>query len=170
MATRKTGKARDGGTPEPQKKPPEPKKPQTLDELLKPANAYERAIAEHIRARHDEAIEAAIVKHQRSIRDCLKYIAGEARKQAKGSNCVMMADDEVFALAVHYFLDGDTPSGVKAGAAVQGTGETPAPPAKPAVPGERKTKDKAKAKKQAKAEKPKAQYEQLFFDFGGAEQ
>lgn len=157
-----SGQQQGAGKPKAEKTPPEPKKPQTLEELLRPANAYERKIAEHIRARHDEAIEAAIVKHQRSIKDCLKYIAGEARKRAKGSNCVVMADDEAFGLAAHYFLDGDTPSGVEAGAGVDA-----APPAKPAGDGGCKTK--AKAKKQAKAEKPKAQREQLFFDFGGAE-
>lgn len=145
-------------------------KRRTLEELLTGANAYEKAIAAHVLARMDAALEAAIAEHQRSVSDCLRYIAGEARKRAHGASCVMMADDEVFGLAVHYFMDGDTPSGVEAGAAVQGTVETPAPPAKPAGDGARKTKDKAKAKKQAKAEKPKPKYEQLFFDFGGAEQ
>ena len=149
------------------KKPPEPKKPQTLEELLEPGNAYERAIAEHIRARRDESIEAAIVKHQRSIKDCLKYIAGEARKRAKGCTCVVMADDEVFGLAAHFFLDGDTPSGVEAG-----EGVTPAAPreeprdrrtARKAKNAPRKDAEKKPAKKESK--KAKADESQMFFGF-----
>ncbi|MBP5545207.1 MAG: hypothetical protein ILM98_14115 [Kiritimatiellae bacterium] len=156
-------------------KPKAEKKPQTLEELLKPANAYERAIAEHIRARRDEAIEAAIVQHQRSIKDCLKYIAGEARKRAKGSNCVVMADDEVFGLAAHFFLDGDTPSGVEAGAGVDASATTPgkakdgggprAPEASGRQPKARKApkEEKKPAKKESK--KAKADESQMFFGF-----
>lgn len=158
MATKKAEK------PKAKKTPPEPKKPQTLEELLRPANAYERAIAEHIRARHDEAIEAAIVKHQRSIKDCLKYIAGEARKRAKGAQCVVMADDEVCGLAAHFFLDGDTPSGVEAG-----EGVTPAAPReeprdrRTAKKAPRKDAEKKPAKKESK--KAKADESQMFFGF-----
>lgn len=60
-------------------KPKAPEKPKTLDELLKPENDYERLVAEHVRGRHDAALEAAIVEHQRSIADCLAYVAGVAR-------------------------------------------------------------------------------------------
>lgn len=161
MATKKTKtKAKTEAQKEREAAAPKPKK--TLEQLLDGANAYEKAIAAHVLARKDAALEAAVVEHQRSVADCLRYIAGEARKRAHGANCVMMADDEVFALAVHYFLDGDTPSGIEAGAAVSGAGTANKVIKLP----------KAKAKKQAKptkAEKPKAPYEQLFFDFGGAE-
>ncbi|MBQ7251193.1 MAG: hypothetical protein IJS32_01170, partial [Kiritimatiellae bacterium] len=87
-----------------------PAEPLTLDELLKPANAYERLVAEHVRGRHDANLEAAIVAGQRSVRGCLEYVAGVARKKACGSGCVVMADGEVFGLAVHWFLDGATPA------------------------------------------------------------
>lgn len=136
-------------------KPKAPEKPKTLDELLKPANDYERLVAEHIRGRHDAALEAAIVEHQRSIADCLAYVADVARGRSGATHCVMMTDEEVFGLAAHYFLDGNTPAGVKPGAAVRVGAPAEAAPAKKAK--------KAKAKK--KTEK-KEDDGQMFFDFG----
>lgn len=141
------------------KKKPAAEKRRPLEELLKGANAYEKAVAAHVLSRHDATLEAAIVEHQRTVGACLRYVATEARKRSRGATCVVMADDEVFGLAVHYFLDGETPSGIEAGAAVDAADPAKAQPTKP----------KAKAKKPAKA-KPKAAFEQLCFslDFGGA--
>ena len=149
-------------------KPKAPEKPKTLDELLKPENPYEQAVADHIRGRHDAALEAAIVEHQRSIADCLAYVADVARGRSGATQCVMMTDEEVFGLAAHYFLDGNTPAGVKPGAAVRVGAPAEAAPAKKA-----KKTEKAKAKKAKKAEKAKAKKKtekkddgQMFFDFG----
>lgn len=130
-----------------------------LKELLKGANAYEKAVAAHVLSRHDATLEAAIVEHQRTVGGCLRYVADEAKRRSRGATCVVMADDEVFGLAVHYFLDGDTPSGIEAGAAVDA-----------ARPGKAGAKPKAKAKPRpaddGKAKKPV--FEQLCFrlDFG----
>ena len=81
----------------------------TLDELLKPKNDYERAVAEHIRSRHDENLEKAIVEKGVTIAQVMGYVTNCAKKIAKGHNCVMMSDEDVYGLAVHYCLDGDTP-------------------------------------------------------------
>ena len=81
----------------------------TLDELLKPANEYERVVAEHIRSRHDANLEKAIVDKGVTIAQVMGYITNCAKKIAKGHNCVMMSDEDVYGLAVHYCLDGDTP-------------------------------------------------------------
>ena len=118
------------------------RKPKTLDELLTPGNDYERLVAEHVRGRHDAALEAAIVANQRSIHDCLSYVAGMARQKAKGAQCVVMSDEEVYGLAAHWFLDGDTPIETAAGAPV-----TPASPAAKTAP-----KTKARTGKKAKTE------------------
>ena len=128
-------------------------KKKTLGELLKPANDYERLVADHVRCRHDAALEAAIVEHQRSIGGCLGYIASCASKKRRaGATCVMMSDEEVYGLAVHWFLDGDTPIGGERGAAVE-------PGACAPGTGPKKAEKK-------KAEKPgKADEEQMFFGF-----
>ena len=150
-------------------KPKAPEKPKTLDELLKPENPYEQAVTDHIRGRHDAALEAAIVANQRSVQKCLAYVAGMAQKKAKGAQCVVMSDEEVYGLAVHWFLDGDTPIEADAGASVEPAkvrGAKPdnqdKPKAEPKENAEKKAK-KAKAKK--KTEK-KENDGQMFFDFG----
>ena len=140
-------------------------KKKTLGELLKPANDYERLVADHVRCRHDAALEAAIVEHQRSIGGCLGYIASCASKKRRaGATCVMMSDEEVYGLAVHWFLDGDTDSGTSPGAPLSAS---PAPSsAKPA-------KKPAKAKPAAKKPKAPANRDhgpiQMLFDFGTRE-
>ncbi len=147
-------------------KPKAPEKPKTLDELLAPKNDYERIVAEHIRERHDAALEAAIVANQRSVQKCLAYVAGMAQKKAKGAQCVVMSEEEVYGLAVHWFLDGDTPIDTDAGASVSPAEVREADPANQDKP---KAEPKEKAEKKAKAKKKTEKKEddaQMFFDFG----
>lgn len=140
-------------------KPKAPEKPKTLDELLKPENPYERAVTDHIRGRHDAALEAAIVANQRSVRKCLAYVAGMAQKKAKGAQCVVMSEEEVYGLAVHWFLDGDTPIETNAGAPV----EPALQPAEAApVPKPTAEKKPKKAKTEKKEEKKKDDSQLLF--------
>lgn len=145
-------------------------KKKTLGELLKPANDYERLVADHVRSRHDAALEAAIVEHQRSIGGCLGYIASCASKKRRArATCVMMSDEEVYGLAVHWFLDGDTDSGTSPGAPLSAS---PAPSSdKPAKTAKKPSKAPAKAKpaaKRPKAPPTPAVAVQLTFDFGEA--
>ena len=149
--------------------PKAPEKPKTLDELLKPENPYEQAVADHIRGRHDAALEAAIVANQRSVQKCLEYVAGMAQKKAKGAQCVVMSEEEVYGLAVHFFLDGSTPIETDAGASVAPAEVRGAEPANQDKP---KAEPKEKAEKKAKKAKAKKKTEkqeddgQMFFDFG----
>lgn len=140
-------------------KPKAPEKPKTLDELLKPENPYEQAATDHIRGRHDAALEAAIVANQRSVQKCLAYVAGMAQKKAKGAQCVVMSEEEVYGLAVHWFLDGDTPIETNAGAPVE-----PASQPAEAAPAPKPTAEKKpkKAKTEKKEEKKKDDSQLLF--------
>lgn len=154
-ATKKTAKKKPV-----ENKPAAPDTPKTLDELLKPHNDYERLIVEHVRGRHDAALEAAIVEHQRSINDCLRYVVSCAQKKHSRSQCVMMTDDEVYGLAVHFFLDGNTPTATP-GARYDLAENVPAAQTK-------KPDKKAPAKKQKPktAKKPdKPDDGQMLFDF-----
>ena len=121
----------------------------TLDELLKPANDYERAVAEHLKSRHDANLEKAIVDKGIKIAQVMDYVRNCAQKLAKGNCCVMMSDEDVYGLAVHYCLDGDTP--VEYHGAVLSVHPTPQPH-KPAKP---KKEKKAKPKKEKKPPKEK---------------
>lgn len=142
-------------------KPKAPEKPKTLDELLAPKNDYERLIAEHVRGRHDAALEAAIVAYQRSVQKCLAYVAGMAQKKAKGAQCVVMSDEEVYGLAVHFFLDGNTPIETDAGASVESASQ----PAEAAPAKKAKAEKKPKKSKTKKKEEKKKDDSQLLFGF-----
>lgn len=142
-------------------KPKAPKKPKTLDELLKPENDYERLVAEHVRGRHDTNLEAAIVANQRSVQKCLAYVAGMAQKKAKGAQCVVMSEEEVYGLAVHWFLDGDTPIETNAGTPVEPASQ----PAEAAPAPKPRAEKKPKKAKTEKKEEKKKDDSQLLFGF-----
>ena len=164
-ATKKTAKKKPV-----ENKPAAPATPKTLDELLKAENPYEQAVADNIRGRHDENLEAAIVANQRSIQDCLSYVAGMAKQKANGASCVVMSADDVFGLAVHWFLDGNTPIETDAGApvdpAAQPVKATPPPaPKKPKAKKAKKAKSKKEESKTEKEDKKQKPDDQLFFGF-----
>lgn len=161
MSAKKADKTKKATAKNKPAKAAPPPKPKTLDELLEPENDYERIIAAHVRDMHDATLEAAIVEHQRSIGDCLNYVVSCAAGKRAGKNCVMMSDDEAYGLAVHFFLDGDTPTEV-AGAGFQASEIKPRP--KPAK------KDQKPKKEKAKKDKKSADIGlQLTFDFGEAQ-
>ena len=64
------------------------------------------------RANEDPNIAANLLKPNKSMENCCKYITNEARKQAV-NGCAMIDDDVVYGWAVHYWdednLDVDKP-------------------------------------------------------------
>lgn len=71
-------------------------------------NSFEQKIKEYCDelARQDKAFARAYAKKNKSIEECCKYIIEQASKQAfsapKG-RMAAIADDDVYAMAVHYF-------------------------------------------------------------------
>lgn len=65
--------------------------------------AFKRAIQTYLgnRAATDELFAKSYAKPGKNIDDCCQYIIGEARK--RGSNAVVMSDDDVYNLAIHYY-------------------------------------------------------------------
>lgn len=57
-------------------------------------------------AKEDEAFAKSYAKENKSFEECLKYIKQEARKQAQ-KGCAMIAKEEVFGWAVHYYDEDD---------------------------------------------------------------
>ena len=55
-------------------------------------------------AEKDEAFKTAYENKAKSMDKCFAYIVSEARKRG---NAVCMTDEEVFGLAVHYYVEGD---------------------------------------------------------------
>lgn len=55
-------------------------------------------------AKRDETFAKAYANEKKSMDKCFDYIVSTARKRG---NAVCMTDDEVFGLAVHYYVEGD---------------------------------------------------------------
>lgn len=55
------------------------------------------------RGEADPLFAETLKKQNKSIEECCRYITGEAHKLLKNGNCVVMSDDDVLALAVHYY-------------------------------------------------------------------
>ena len=73
-----------------------------------PATPYEKAIADYLTANASDALREKIAeahKAHKGIKECYAYITAQARKEAKGNNSVMIADEVVYGWAVHYFED-----------------------------------------------------------------
>lgn len=55
-------------------------------------------------AKKDESFNQAYSNKEKSMDKCFAYIVSEARKRG---NAVCMTDEEVFGLAVHYYVEGN---------------------------------------------------------------
>ena len=67
-------------------------------------NTFEKIIKDYIESacKTDEVLAGKYEKSGKDIEGCCKYIKSEARKKAQ-NGCAVIADDEVFGWAVHYF-------------------------------------------------------------------
>ena len=74
----------------------------------KPETPYECAVAAYLEANASDALRDKIREAQKNGKDiaqCYEYITAQARKEANGSQSVMIADAVVYGWAVHYFED-----------------------------------------------------------------
>lgn len=74
----------------------------------KPETPYECAVAAYLEANASDALRDKIREAQKNgkgIDQCYEYITAQARKEAHGSQSVMVADAVVYGWAVHYFED-----------------------------------------------------------------
>lgn len=104
-------------------------------------------------ARKDETFAKAYANKSKNMDSCFNYIVKEARK--KGT-AVCMTDDEVFGLAVHYYVEGELKD-VKLPEDFQSVEMTETPKVKEAP--------KEKPKKAAKAKKKDNVGMDCLFDF-----
>ncbi len=55
------------------------------------------------RAASDSLFAASYAKEGKSLEECCRYICGEVMDMGQGRDCVVMDDDDVYNLAVHYY-------------------------------------------------------------------
>lgn len=111
----------------------------TVDPLMKPVQEYLEQ-----RAAEDPQFAEKFKNPKKSLKECCKYIYGEAKKRAGGSQCVYVPPQEVFGMAVHYYDEED----IKVTSAGY-TGRATAAAAPAAKPVELTAEQKAKAEKAA---------------------
>lgn len=74
----------------------------TVDPLMRPVQEYLEK-----RAAEDPQFAEKFNNPKKSLKECCKYIYGEAKKRAGGSSCVYIPPEEVFGMAVHYYDEDD---------------------------------------------------------------
>lgn len=82
--------------------------------------SFNEVIADYLkqRAAEDTLFAPKFTNPKKSIDECCRYILGEARKHG---NEVVMADDEVFGLAIHYYDEENIKINVSGGHRVSNT-------------------------------------------------
>lgn len=77
-----------------------------LETLKKLDKKYAQAIADYLlkRIETDECLLNKLNETNKTLKGCINYIKVEAKKQAD-DNVAIMKDDDVYELAVHYFLE-----------------------------------------------------------------
>ena len=73
--------------------------------MAKATEPFKKILDDHLkqRAANDPLFAVTLAKPNKSIDDCINYIFAEVQK----SGCQGFADEEVFAMAVHYYDEDD---------------------------------------------------------------
>lgn len=111
------------------------------DPLMEPVRQYLEK-----RAAEDPQFAEKYKNPKKSLNECCRYIYGEARKRAGGSNCVYIAQEEVYGWAVHYYDEDDIKV---SGSGYTGKATAVASPAPAPKPVELTEEQKAAAEKRA---------------------
>ena len=72
---------------------------------MKIPNSFKVKIQEYLneRAKNDILFGPMYDKEHKNIDDCCQYIFNEAKKKAGSDNAIVLTDEEVYGMAVHYY-------------------------------------------------------------------
>lgn len=54
-------------------------------------------------SKEDKLFAKVYAKSNKNLEECINFIKSEAEKRAKNGRCLVMTDEEVYGLAVHYY-------------------------------------------------------------------
>jgi len=77
-----------------------------LEEFLVAKGTTEELLKKHVVENASDILADKILNGKKNMKGCYNYIKGEAQKLAE-NGCAMIADDEVFAMAIEYFNNDD---------------------------------------------------------------
>lgn len=75
----------------------------TIEEV----SAYKIGLYLKGRAERDPSVARIIAKANKSLRECYRYVKREVGKMVKNEPIVMMDDESVYSMAVHYYDEDD---------------------------------------------------------------
>ena len=74
----------------------------------------QQAVLQYLESNASDVLAEKINNGSKTLEGCWKFIESQAKKKAKGQNCVCCTDQEVFGWAVHYFEEESIKEGGKA--------------------------------------------------------
>lgn len=73
----------------------------------------QQAVLQYLESKASDVLAEKINNGSKTLEGCWKFIESQAKKKAKGQNCVCCTDQEVFGWAVHYFEEDSIKEGEK---------------------------------------------------------
>ena len=85
----------------------------------------QQAVLQYLESNASDVLAEKINNGSKTLEGCWKFIESQAKKKAKGQNCVCCTDQEVFGWAVHYFEEDSIKEGEKIKAPAETVKTTP---------------------------------------------
>ena len=85
----------------------------------------QQAVLQYLESNASDVLAEKINNGSKTLEGCWKFIESQAKKKAKGQNCVCCTDQEVFGWAVHYFEEDSIKEGEKIKAPAETVKATP---------------------------------------------
>lgn len=85
----------------------------------------QQAVLQYLESNASDVLAEKINNGSKTLEGCWKFIESQAKKKAKGQNCVCCTDQEVFGWAVHYFEEDSIKEGEKIKAPAETVKVTP---------------------------------------------
>ena len=121
----------------------------------------QQAVLQYLESNASDVLAEKINNGSKTLEGCWKFIESQARKKAKGKDCICCSDQEVFGWAVHFFEEDSIKEGEKAKTAekVETVKATPT--------GLKKVKEEKKKPEPKKEEVVQLEGQITLFDFVG---
>ena len=74
----------------------------------------QQAVLQYLESNASDVLAEKINNGSKTLEGCWKFIESQAKKKAKGKDCICCSDQEVFGWAVHYFEEDSIKEGAKA--------------------------------------------------------
>lgn len=128
---------------------------------LRADGTEQQVVLQYLESNASDVLAEKINNGSKTLEGCWNFIESQAKKKAKGQNCVCCTDQEVFGWAIHYFEEDSIKEGEKIKAPAETVKSTPT--------GEKKVQPEPKKKEPKKEEAAQLEGQITLFDFVGGQ-